>query len=344
VVMKKTTVIAGAMVMLLFGNWTQAGVSVVKNGSFENDGPVPDITAKAPKYWCDVNVPSGFYGWVSSAWSTHPYDGDGNSLALCWYDNTTEANNIATVSQQVYLKDVNQITFDIKLDTDYWPDIKWDPNKFSAVVMIDANCVWNSNTLEMSGSDEYHVEVNDIDINDANLHILSLAMRVNIVGGSPLYVYYRAWWDFTKFETHCGGFGYLPGDLNQSCHIDFLDFAMLAGHWLEPNPAYKYDLYEDEDSIVNEYDLMVFTDGWLDCSKWEDANCFKAELLDADLNDDGVVDLRDFAILAKDWKVEGPCIRGDIYRFGDSSGVVDYKDVFVLADEWLLKSWLYGLD
>ena len=63
-------------------------------------------------------------------------------------------------------------------------------------------------------------------------------------------------------------------------------------------------------------------------------------MLSADLNDDGIVNLKDFAILTGDWGSEDDCIRANINR----SGPVDYKDLFIMADEWLTKSWLYGLE
>jgi hypothetical protein len=63
------------------------------------------------------------------------------------------------------------------------------------------------------------------------------------------------------------------------------------------------------------------------------------ELLGGDLNNDGIVNLQDFAILAGDWMGEGNCIRGDI----DHSGIVDYNDLSRLVDEWLQISWLYRL-
>ena len=334
--MKKAAVIAAIIAVLVLEHWAQGGVSVVMNGSFENNGVINDITVKAPQRWCDVNVPAGkFGGWVNTDWKTH---GD-YSLSLYSEFTTFTAGDLATVSQQVYLADVNQIIFDLGLGT--IAGYPWDSSKRSAILLIDGNIVWDSNTsLGPNADGEYlnqTVDVNQI-YKDANSHTLSLAMRVKV--GGTYFSEYVARWDFVKFDTHCGGFGYLPEDLNCDCYVDFLDFAMLANHWLEENPAYKYDLFED--GVVDEYDLMVFAEGWLDCSyweKWQDDNCYEVELLAADLNDDGVVNFCDFAILAGDWGSDDNCIAADI----DNSGEVDYTDVFIMADEWLQKSWLYGL-
>jgi hypothetical protein len=41
--MKKSTVVIAVMVMLLITQRTQAGVSLIMNGSFEDDGIINDI-------------------------------------------------------------------------------------------------------------------------------------------------------------------------------------------------------------------------------------------------------------------------------------------------------------
>jgi len=333
------------MAGLLFTNEIQAAVSVVRNGSFEYDGQIADITVKSPKNWCDVNVPtSKFGGYVNSVWSTYINGGYSltlysKSLAKC------NAGDMAAVSQDVYLtEDANQIIFDLKLNTSSG---SWDPTKRSAIVMIDGTVVWDSNDWPADSNSEYRNQVIDITdfngIGDANLHTLSVAIKSKVTETVFPYREYRTRWDFVKFDTHCGGFGYLPEDLNRDCYIDFADFAMLAGYWLEPDPDYKFDLFEDEDNTINQFDLMVFAEGWLDNSDWrnyQEDNCYEAQLPAGDLNDDGAVDLKDFAILADWWRSGQPCIRADI----DNSGEVDYDDVSIMADEWLLRSWLYGLE
>jgi hypothetical protein len=347
--MKKITVIGAVVIMLVLGHWTQAGVSMVRNGSFEDDGQIADITAQAPRYWCDVNLPSGeFVGKVDTDWWTHSYnDSDGNSLTL--YTNafgTFEAGEAAMVSQQVYLTDVNEIIFDLKLSSSVSTS-PWDPNTRTAFVLIDNESVWDSNGLEIDEEGGYlgriEIDANDFQIyKDANSHTMSLALRVNVdedmLSFSPKYT---AQWDFVKFDTHCGGFGYLPEDLNYDCYVDMLDLKMLAGQWLVEAPDEKYDLFED--GIVNFYDFVFFAEYWMtnsDSNNWGDDNCYEVELPAGDIDDSGQVDLRDVSIFTGDWLAPVDCdTRADI----NGDDVVDFQDFAVLAEEWRQKSWLYGL-
>lgn len=90
------------------------------------------------------------------------------------------------------------------------------------------------------------------------------------------------YWDFVKFDKYCGGFGYLRGDFNRDCYVDFRDFALLAGLWMEQTSDYNYDLFED--GVLNNSDLMLFVESWLDNSDWQnwgDENCYELSLLDA---------------------------------------------------------------
>ena len=94
---------------------------------------------------------------------------------------------------------------------------------------------------------------------------------------------------------------------------------------------------------MNFGDFAGFANRWQDNTdwiNWQDENCFELELPAGDLDYDGIVNLRDFAILAGEWDSRGPCIRSDI----DDSQVVDNLDIKWMTEEWLLKSWLYGLE
>lgn len=334
-VMKKTTSIAAVMVVLLLAHSVQAGVSIVKNGSFEADGSIGDIKVVAPRYWCDVNLPDDkFTGYVGEYWTTH---GD-YALTIRVEPEPTVAGDIAMVSEQVYLGGVNKIIFDVKLSSAL-SFIPWDSNVRSAVVLIDGNDIWDSNNFQPNEQGEYlnqEVDVNGID--GASLHALSLAVRTN-VDDLPDVDYY-ADWDFVKFDTHCGGFGYLPEDLDQDCFVDMNDLKVLAEVWLVEEPSQRYDLFKD--GIVNFRDFAFLAEYWKSNSywgNWGDDNCYEMELLASDLNYDGIVNLVDFAVLSSDWMKEGNCINCDI----DNSGAVDYKDLSIMSDEWLLKSWLYDL-
>ncbi len=364
--MKKATVTAAIMVMLLLAHWAQGGVSMVRNGSFENDGVINSITQEdTPQYWCDVNIPDNFGGWVNGIyWSTH----DGNSLTL--YSEmfaTFAAGDMATVSQQVYLTGVNEIIFDLNLSTIYGPEL-WDPNR-SAVLLIDGNIVWDSNNI--LGPDANGVYLNQIvDVNeiykDADSHILSLGIRANASEYS--IVQYWAQWDFVKFDAHCGGFGYLPEDLNRDCYVDILDLKVLAEEWLAEEPAYNCDLLADDESIVNLRDFAIFASYWQDDTCPQPDGCGGSDFdrsrtvdfadlmifaeywlepvvtLLSDLSEDGVVNFKDFASLTNRWldntdwrnwqddncfEIELPA--GDL----DDDGIVNLRDFAVLAGDWM---------
>src|SRR4030042_1018361 len=395
-VMKTAKVFSVLMVMFLMAQQTQAGVSLVMNGSFENDGIVNDIAVEAPRRWCDVNVPSGkFGGWIGAGWNTH-----GNySLSLYSEYASFTAGEMATVSQQVYLADVKQIIFDLRLGT--VAGYAWDPAKRSALVLIDGNVVWDSDSLIPNISGEYLNQIVDVDeiYKNTSPHTLSLAMRVD-VAGTEWFFRFLAQWDFVKFDTYCGGFGYLPEDLNLDFYVDLLDLKLLAEQWLDEELNVEFDLFRDDEDILNfsdfaafaSYwqtimggdgdfdrngkvdvaDLKMFVEHWLgpvtlllsdlsgdnfvnfadyasfadrwqdntDWRNWRDENCFEMELPAGDLDYDGIVNLRDFAILAGEGDSRGTCIRSDI----DDSGVVDYRDIAGMTEDWLLKSWLYGLE
>ena len=320
-VMKTAKVFAAVMVMLLMAQRTQAGVCLIMNGSFENDGIINDITVEAPRRWCDVNVPSDkFGGWVDSYWQTH---GDYSLSMYSKYPTFTEGD-MATVSQQVYLADVEQIIFDLRLGTA--AGYTWDPDKRSALVLIDGNVVWDSDDLVPNVSGEYLNQIVDVDeiYKDANSHTLSLAMRVDVTG-PEWYFQYLAQWDFVKFDTYCGGFGYLPEDLNLDCYVDMLDLKLLSEQWLAEELNLEYDLFADEELIINLPDFATFA------FYWQDQNCAQSNWCEgSDFDRSGAVDFADLVIFADHWLGEV------IYLLSDLSGdeVVNFADYASLADRW----------
>ena len=306
-VMKKITVIGAVVIMLVLAHWAQGGVSMVRNGSFEDDGGIYPLSEEnAPNAW-DVNVPSGkFGGWVDTDW---PICGSYNLTLYSYKSGTFDMNDMATVSQQVYLADVNVISFDIRLDTDGGD---WDPNKRTAVLLIDDKVVWESNSVGTDVRDEYYNRTVDVDIDDTGWHTLSLGLRVDVNENG---IKYYTDWDCVEFSLHCGGFGFLAGDFSRDCYVDINDLGMLTEVWLdEVDPHVKYNLFRGDDAygVINFFDFAVFanswdgdmpdlkmlTEVWLDeVAKNHEYNLFKGDDVDAW----GVINFLDFAIFADNW-------------------------------------------
>lgn len=341
VVMKKTSFIAVIPIMLLSLHFAQADVSIVKNGSFEyDDRSIDYITEQDTPYrWCDVNLPE--FKFVGALWSggsaTH------GNYYLDIYTNdwaSFEVNDMGTISRQVYLQDANEIIFDVTLYT--WPYGPWAPSERSVVLLIDdeeVNVDWDPNMEgpDLKGSYEglYIVEEK---YKDSNSHKLSLGLKVN-TGGYPDAEYHSEW-DFVKFDTYCGGFGYLPEDFDQDCYVDMGDLRVLAEAWLTEGPGQRCDLFED--GIIDFKDFSLFAEFWKANSywgNWGDDNCYAMELLLSDIDDSGEVDYGDILSLAGDWLNTGDCIGADL----NLDGVVDFKDFAVLAGDWRQRSWLYGV-
>ena len=337
--MKKPSFIAAIPIMLLLLNSAQAGVSIIKNGSFEyDDRSIDYITEQdAPYRWCDVNLPE--FKFVGALWSggsaTH------GNYYLDIYTNdwaSFKVNDVGTISQQVYLQDANEIIFDVTLYT--WPYSPWAPSERSVVLLIDdeeVNVDWDPNMegSDLRGSYEglYIVEEK---YKDSSSHKLSLGLKVN-TGGYPDAEYHSEW-DFVKFDTYCGGFGYLPEDFDRDCYVDMSDLRLLAEAWLVEDPNQRCDL--SEDGIIDFKDFSLFAKFWKANSYWEnwgDDNCYAMELLISDIDDSGEVDYGDILAISSNWLDEGDCISADL----NLDGVVDFKDFSVLAGDWRQKSWLY---
>lgn len=246
----------------------QAETCEIVNSSFEDDGYIADITVKEPNGW-DVNIPDtgDFGGYVPF----HEHNTHGN-FNLCLYTNryaTLDVNDpcIATVSQEIYFSDANKITdqiiFDLALDTYFGRP--WEPN-VTAILLIDDEIVWDSNSAGIVALGNYNditYDVNHIYIDD-NPHKLSLGVMVNVE--TSIYLkndWYETHWDYIECNACCGGFGFPLGDFSRNCCVNFIDFAMLANHWLEENPPWPYDLVEN--GIIDYNDLEVFVENWLKC-------------------------------------------------------------------------------
>ncbi|MHC4207461.1 MAG: hypothetical protein ACYSTT_22625 [Planctomycetota bacterium] len=263
--MVRNLIIAGTIMVMLAGtNWTQDGVCQIINGSFEDDGRIDDITAREPNGW-EPNVPSGkFNGTTDASWST---DGSFSLfLSSLWYK-AFDANDTAIVSQDVFLDDVNEITFDLKLDTYFG---LWDPNIATVIVMIDDEIVWEPNSANPDIRGEYIGQSYAVQdkYRDGNPHKLSIGLRINIDTQNGFSEFYRVRWDSIDCVIFCDGGGFLAGDFNRDCLVDAGDLQQAADVWLlEVESADKFNLYRDDDSdgfgTINFYDLAILADNWL---------------------------------------------------------------------------------
>jgi hypothetical protein len=315
-VMTRRPVVAGAvMVMLLAANYIQAEVCRIVNGSFEDDGRITDFTVKEPNGW-DVNLPAGkFAGYVYRDWVTH------GIYNLTLYSNRANfaSGDIATVSQQVNLTAVNEVTFDLKLATD---GSNWDPNKCTAVVLIDGDVVWESNSIGPDVRGEYLDQVYTVDdkYKDGQPHLLSFGMRVNVA--EKLWERYYTYWDSIGCTLYCGGGGLLTGDFNRDCFVDANDLEIIAQLWLEEvKPDEKCNLFHGDDfagsGAIDFRDFAVFADRWAG----------------------GIDDIRAFA---EKWlDIVGINDQYNLFHLDDvePEGVINFFDLATFADTWLGSSY-----
>jgi len=277
--MLRNWIVAGAMMVVLSGTtWTLADVCEIVNGSFEDDGLIDNIMVQEPNGW-DVNVPSGkFVARIDGSWSA------GGSFSLFvasnWFT-TFAAGDMATVSQQVYLTDVNAITFDLRLDT--YSGIAWDPNVATAVMLIDGDVVWepNGTTSDLRGVYRDRVYAVEDKYKDEDLHTLSVGVRIKIDAPGGFFEFYRVWWDSIGCTLFCNGGGLLAGDFNHDCYVDIDDLKLGAAAWLNEVPSYeRYNLFRADDlagsGTMNFFDLAVFADNWLHSSYKDDREAVTA--------------------------------------------------------------------
>jgi len=313
--MIRDLIVVGAMMVMPFAaNLTQADVCEIVNGSFEIDGPIDDLIKQDPNGWV-ASVPSGqFVGKTDASWST---DGNFSLYVFSQWFEAFAAGDVATVSQQVYLTDVNEIQFDVKLDT--YSGLEWDPNMATAVVLIDGDAVWEPNA---AGSDlkglyvgqAYTVEEK---YRDDELHTLSFGLRINVDTVEGFFEFYRLWWDSVRCTLYCGGGGLLAGDFDRDCSVDVNDLRLAADVWLgDVDPYDRRNLFRADDlagyGTVNfsdfavyanlwggdAADLRMFADRWLDEVALDDPyNLFN----DDDKHPYGTVNFFDLAVFADTW-------------------------------------------
>jgi hypothetical protein len=321
-----------SMVTIMCCSVCGAMTSVVKNGSFENDGHYMDVTpGSIPKYWCDVSYNTNdFAGYLDDYyWKT-----DGTySLTFANFSKLTVQSRTASISQSVYLTTASQIIFDTYL---FATDGNWTPAKATAKVLIDGNTVWDSNGLTYTNGEftgQIVIDVNEV-YKDAYPHILSFQLVLNV--STVSYIQYYAQWDAIGFNASCGAAGYLPADFTHDCVVDINDLAIFAEGWLGLNGP---DLTGDNEVNFADFDVLGLSWG-NDTSGEVFIPPAGFVFLEGDINDDGIVDFTDFSILANNWQGEGgSCVREDI----NESGLIDFEDLALLAGQWQEIGDLYGL-
>jgi len=309
--MEKIAAVGITMFMLLAGNYVQAGMCEIVNGSFEADGPINNITVTEPNAW-DVNVSADKFGGDVSAW----WRTDGSFSLGIWtqWFKRFEPGQTATVSQQVYLADANQIIFDLKLETDW---LVWDPALCSAVMLIDDEVVWESNSVGPDVRGVYLDQVYTVEdrYRDEQMHKLSLGIRVNTA--EMLEDFYITRWDSIMCTSFCEGGGLLVGDINRDCYVNVEDLKLIADSWLdEVEPDYECNLFQGDDFLgygaINLFDFAVFAGNWdvdiVDLGEFAEKWLSIVPINDEhnlSHNDDvipnGFINFLDFAVFSGDW-------------------------------------------
>jgi len=125
-------------------------------------------------------------------------------------------------------------------------------------------------------------------------------------------------------------------DFNGDGYVDFGDFGIFGSYWGEtgysdPNECEGTDLDANGDIDVN--DLMLFCSYWLEerDKRW----WWPGPGPSRDFNDDGLVNLGDFAVLASYWRSTGysdpnQCEGADL----DADGDIDENDLRLFTDYW----------
>jgi len=323
----KSRIFAVLAVSMICCGISRGAVSIVKNGSFENDGIIGVVAQDArPEHWCDAGFDeSKFLAFVWDDWSTH---GDYSLTFGTRYNAAFQAGDTAVISQSVFAENVHQISFDLALSTE-WPDINWDSSLFSAIVTVDDEVIWDSNQPGISENGVYHIEVNNLNFS-SGLHILAFGIKSN-TAAEPYYYSYYAKWDSVMFDTFCNSTGPQPADFDVNGIVDIYDLQVLADGWLNPEGP---DLTGDGN--VNFSDFASLAGVWMSTEQAElpcDTFFFEPNyiLLDADLNDDGIVDYYDVFILSSEWLNNGgACVRTDL----NEDGSIDFADYALLIEYW----------
>jgi len=230
--MKSVMAIGVIMVVLSAANLARSKECGIVNPSFEVDhGGIENIAIVEPNGW-SVDMSGGkFFGYIDTytrtGWAT-----DG-SYSLEMYSNKAQflAGEMATVAQEIDLSDTAAILFDVKLDTAS-AVVPWDPNVCRAVILIDGDVVWESNSVgKIKGEYLDQVYVVEHKYRTTEPHTLAFGMRIN--QNIPFYLgkLYITQWDMFECSL-CPGLGVIEGDIDGDCCVDANDLKLLADLWL----------------------------------------------------------------------------------------------------------------
>jgi hypothetical protein len=125
----------------------------------------------------------------------------------------------------------------------------------------------------------------------------------------------------TKASIPPEGWGLLA-DIDNDGMADNFDFASFAGLWRTNGGELPADL--DGSKSVNITDLQYFCDDWLQSS---------AAILvgKGDFNGDGIINIKDFAVLVGQWQQQGIDKTCDI----NDDAIVNIYDLYWFAKVWL---------
>jgi hypothetical protein len=160
------------------------------------------------------------------------------------------------------------------------------------------------------------------------------------VSGQPtaemqnIYPFLAANWDFVGLWWINQGrdypkFRFQPfGDMNNDCHVNMYDFAIMAAAWLtSPGDADYNSVCElTGDDVIDVADLAALARQWLMGRQWP---------LPADFNSNYRVDLVDFAIFSKAWLTSSgqPGYNEDCDLVDDDT--INLADLLVFAENFL---------
>ena len=140
----------------------------------------------------------------------------------------------------------------------------------------------------------------------------------------------------------------LSADINGDGSVNLEDYAEFSvaylsdptgGHW-----NYKCDLAPFVNEQIDFNDFLVLTRQWLSTEKWYVDDVIHEKTLVADINDDGIVNLKDYAEFSGAYLSDPTSghwnYKCDLAPFVNEQ--IDFNDFLVLIRQWLLKEKWYS--